>query len=461
MLILALFILIYFLLFSSFSILRLYSFGSHYYDLGIMHQVVYNTFKGNFLELTNPHLLQNTSRLAIHFDPILALAAPFYLIWSGPETLLVLQSAVLASGAFFIYKIARLVLKGQLFATLFAIVYLSFYPLHFVNLFDFHPVALSPTLLLAGVYYLLKEDFKLNLKAIGFLFLASLTKENVIAVVFLIFIWAFWRSRKKIYLVLSAFAFLYFIFVVKFVIPFFAGGDFFGGKYYTLSLSENLRRFFSRSSLEYFRSIFSPLFFLPLLSPGNLIFGISEILKNTLSANGNMRNLYFHYSSALFPALFVASIYAVARIGSYNLRKILLFALVFYNILLGLESGPFSYFFEKYKLDWQRLKIVRQLAEKYSDYDLALASTGQLAPFFSGRRVFFDFLFDPAFSQVGLSEDDIIKRADKYRKAEVVIIGDWEIQGRWAQYYYQKLKEDPDYRLVFENSGVEVYERKK
>ncbi len=460
MLILVFLMLAYSLIFSFLSIYRLYSFGSHYYDLGIMHQVVYNTFKGNFLELTNPHLLKNTSRLSIHFDPILALLSPFYFAWRGPETLLVLQSLIVALGAVFVFKIAKVVLKKDLLALLFATLYLSFYPLHFANLFDFHAVALSPTLLLGGVYYLLKENFRLNFKALGLLFLASLAKENVIAVVFLIFIWAFWRSRKKVYLVLAGIAFLYFIFVVKFVIPYFAGGAFFGGKYYTLSLSENLKRFFSKSSLDYLKNIFFPLFFLPFLSPGNLIFGVSEILKNTLSSNGNMRNLYFHYSSALLPSLFISSIFAISKIRSYNFKKILLFVLVFYNLALTFKKGPFSYFFDKYKIDSQRLAIVKQLSQKYSDYQLPLSSTGQLAPFFAGRRVFIHFLFDPAYSQVGLSKSDIIKRAEKYRLAEVVIIGSWEIQGELAEYYYNKLRQDKDYKLVFEKLGIEVYERK-
>lgn len=477
MLILFLFILIYFILFSYLSIFRLYSFGSHYYDLGIMHQVVYNTFKGDFLQFTNPHKIAsslqasefnlqgleeiNNLRLAVHSDPILALLSPFYFIWSGPETLLVLQSFITALGAFFVFKIAKLVLKKQLLAILFASLYLSFYPLHFANLFDFHAVVFSPTLLLGGVCYLLKENFKLNFKALLFLFLATLTKENVIAVVFLIFLWAFWRSRKKIYLALAAGAFLYFVFVVKFVIPYFAGGSFFGGKYYTFSPSENLRRFFSKSSLDYLKNIFSPLFFLPLLSPTNLIFGFSEILKNTLSSNENMRNLYFHYSSALFPSLFISSIFAVSKMRSYNFKKILLFALVFYNLILTFQKGPFSYFFKKYRIDWERLEVVKQLSEKYSDYNLALSSTGQIAPFFAGRKIFVDFLFDPAFSQVGYSKDDIIKRAEKYKLADVVVIAAWEIQGELSNYYYKKLKQDKDYKLVYKNSGIEVYERKK
>lgn len=465
----------YIALFSFLSIFRLYSFGSHYYDLGIMHQVVFNTFKGDFLEFTNPHKIVsisqfyklnlrdleqlNTLRFAIHFDPILALLSLFYFVWEGPETLLVLQSLIIGLGALFVYKIARLVLKSKFLSFLFGVLYLFYYPLHFINLFDFHAVSLSPTLLLAGVYFLLKENFRLNYKALIFLFLATLTKENVILVIFLIFIWVYLKSKNHVYLILSFLSFVYFIAVVKFLMPYFAGGSFFGGKYYSFSLQENLQRFFSKATFEYLKNLTSPLLFLPFFSPFNLLPALSEILKNTLSSNTNMRSLYFHYSSALLSFLFISSIFAVSKIKSVNFRKILLIFLVFYNFGLAFKKGPASYFFDKYKLDGQRLKLVKELSKRYSDYNLVLSSTGQLAPFFSGRRYFIHFLYDPAFKQVGYSKDDIIKSANKYRLAKVIIVAKWEIQGELAEYYYEKLKNDKDYKIVFEKAGVEVYEK--
>ncbi len=447
------------MLFSYLSLFRLYSFGSHYYDLGIMHQVVFNTSRGRFLEFTNPHLLQNTSRLAIHFDPVLALFSPFYFIYRGPETLLVLQTLIISLGVIFVWKISRLILKDNALSFLISLIYLFFYPLHFINLFDFHAVALSPTLLLGGVYFLLRENFKINFKALAFLILATLTKENVILVVALLFFWAFLRSKKKGYLVLSFVSFIYFIVVVKIVIPYFAGGKFFGGKYYTLSILENFKRFFRRETFLYLHKIFSPFFYLPLLAPFEILPLLSEIAKNTLSSNANMRSFYFHYLSATIPFLFISFIFGLKKVRSLRVQRGLVFSILVLNIIFSFKKGPFSYFFKKYKVDKKKLEIIRQLSRKYSDENVVLSSTGQIAPFFSGRKTFIHFLFDPAFSQIGLSKTDIIRKALKYRRADVVIVAVWEIQDELAKYYYTQLKQDKNYKLVFESSGIEVYEK--
>ena len=92
---LVLFILAFIVTFSYLSIRRYKTLNSYYYDLGIMNQVVYNTAHGRFLEMTNQDLKKNVSRLAIHFDPILAIFAPFYKIYEGPEVLLIGQVIIL------------------------------------------------------------------------------------------------------------------------------------------------------------------------------------------------------------------------------------------------------------------------------------------------------------------------------------------------------------------------------
>ena len=111
--ILWIFILIFIVIFSYLSIKRYRTLNSYYYDLGIMNQVVYNTLRGRFLEMTNQDLKRNTSRLAIHFDPILALFAPFYKIYPGPEVLLIGQAIILGLGAWAVFLIAEKVLKDS------------------------------------------------------------------------------------------------------------------------------------------------------------------------------------------------------------------------------------------------------------------------------------------------------------------------------------------------------------
>src|SRR3989339_2000501 len=110
-------------IFSYLSIRRYKTLNSYYYDLGIMNQVVYNTSHGRFLEMTNQDLKKNVSRLAIHFDPILAVFAPFYKLYEGPEVLLIGQAIILGLGALAVYLISQKILKKNLTSLIFALTY--------------------------------------------------------------------------------------------------------------------------------------------------------------------------------------------------------------------------------------------------------------------------------------------------------------------------------------------------
>src|SRR3989344_3929917 len=112
------FIFAYILYFSYFTVLRYKTLYASYYDLGIMHQTIFNTYSAlktgdwsRFLELTDPINPLQIKRLAIHNDVLLALLSPFYFLHSGPETILILQSIVLGLGALAIFKIALLIIK--------------------------------------------------------------------------------------------------------------------------------------------------------------------------------------------------------------------------------------------------------------------------------------------------------------------------------------------------------------
>src|SRR5438045_4251065 len=84
-------------------------------DLGIMDQAIWSILHGHLLHQTicntvndtNCYSFNGISRFAIHFEPILFPVSLFYLIWSNPKTLLVLQSLLLASGALPDFALAR------------------------------------------------------------------------------------------------------------------------------------------------------------------------------------------------------------------------------------------------------------------------------------------------------------------------------------------------------------------
>jgi len=133
--------------FASLSVLRHRAYTTGRYDLGNMVQTVWNTAHGHFLQMTSGDGVQ-ISRLAAHFDPILAVFAPLWWIWPSPEMLLVVQAAAVSLGALPVFWLARKHLYSELAGLGFAHVYLLYPATEWLTLNEFHPVALACPFLL-------------------------------------------------------------------------------------------------------------------------------------------------------------------------------------------------------------------------------------------------------------------------------------------------------------------------
>jgi len=155
----------YFLYFGALTVQKHDAFQTTAFDLGNVDQAVWNTRHGRLLALTNIEGL--TNRLGTHVEPILVPISLLYFVWSDPRALLLLQTAVIALGAWPVYLIARRVsdhrrdtqayLAQEALPLTFVLVYLLFPALQSANVFDFHAVALAPTFFLFAFYYLLAE----------------------------------------------------------------------------------------------------------------------------------------------------------------------------------------------------------------------------------------------------------------------------------------------------------------
>ncbi|MEA3375497.1 MAG: DUF2079 domain-containing protein [Chloroflexota bacterium] len=152
-------VIIYTLLFSALSIARYDAFHATTFDLGIMTQVTWNTAHGRLFETsidraTNAQLVG--SYLGNHVRPILLLIAPVYRLWPDPRLLLILQSLALGLAAVPLHWIAHAQTNDRRAASIVAACYLAYPAMGFLNLVDFHPIALSiPLLFLA--YWALEE----------------------------------------------------------------------------------------------------------------------------------------------------------------------------------------------------------------------------------------------------------------------------------------------------------------
>ena len=468
---LSLSIFIFIIIFSYLSIRRYRTLNSYYYDLGIMNQVVYNTSQGRFLEMTNQDLKKNVSRLAIHFDPILAIFAPFYKIYEGPEVLLIGQVIILGLGALAVFLISQKILKKHLISFIFALTYLFYFAIQRAVLFDFHAVTIATTTLLFAIYF---SEVKKWSYFFFFIFLSLLTKEHIGLIVLCFGVYLFLvKKEKKIGLMTFVLGLLFFISTVYFIIPYFRGSEHFAARYFdnwSLRLPEIFKQGFS-----YIKLLITPLFY-SLFSPLTLLISLPESAINILSINSNQRSIYFHYNSIIVAFLFYSLILGYKNfnkiIKNKILKKIIFFIFITANLYSIYFYNPFPYFVKQpvsYKeIDKVKSESIKFWVNKLKDENIKVATTPKLAPFFTNRKYFYNFLYDSAFATMGQTKEDILKNEiGKYSLADYIMINRSEIgdisKNSIPVKFYFKLLDDNTFQMVFtdeqgENS-IEVYKK--
>jgi uncharacterized membrane protein len=309
--------------FASLSILRHRAFNTGRYDLGNMVQTVWNTAHGDFLQMTSGDGRQ-ISRLAAHFDPILAVFAPLWWIWPSPEMLLVVQAMAVALGALPVFWLAQKHLRSERAALGFALVYLLYPATQWLTLNEFHPVALACPFLLFAFWYL--DEDRLVPFAV-FAVLAMTTKEEIGFVVAGMGIWYALRRRWQPGAVIAGAGVLVSALAIAVVIPHYNAGaeSSFYGRYDAIGGSAGgiaktavthpwriLEAAFHTNDVHYLLHLLLPLGFLFLLSPVTLIAVLPELALNQLSSTSTQTSVHFHYTAGAIAPLVVATVLGAA-----------------------------------------------------------------------------------------------------------------------------------------------------
>lgn len=481
------FIAVYILYFTTASFMRFDNFYTGRFDLGNMAQTVWNTTQGNIFELTNPNETQTISRLAFHADFILVLIAPFYLLWSDPRMLLLIQTVVLGLGAYFVYKLSVHILKNKKIALIFSFCYLINPSVGYVNLYDFHAVSLATTFLLTSFYFLLQKKTLLFLL---FTLLAVLTKEQlwIISSLFgLLIITLNFKTQylKKISLlkqfimskqtVLGLLLFIgsimIFVYLVWFAVPDARGAGHFALEYYSdfgdsptkivASIITSPQKIASiilqNDRLNYLSQIFGPLGYIPLFAPYVLVFALPDILINLLSKNNNLHQIYYQYTAIITPFLFIAAMY-----GLLNIKRILLHLtkntdLILYAILVimiassirivylyGPLPGSKSPNIDMFTKPEPNKQIINHYISKIPT-EYSVTTTNNLGAHFSHRKNIYTI-------PIGMEKADVIAFLLGDRFAQPSPVAQREM--------VQNLKKDLNYRLVIEKGNFALFIKK-
>lgn len=308
------------------------------FDMGNMDQAVWNTLHGHPFRFTNRAEDWNgpPTRLGIHVEPILLLIAPLYLLHSGPETLIALQTLAFALGALPLFLLGLRRLPAlPLVAAAFAVAYLISPAVLGAALWDFHAVALATPLLLAAIWALDARRFGWFVLAA---LLAMLTKEDVgLSLIPLGLYIALWLRRPRLggAVALGALAWVALCFAV--ILPHFNGGAAGGNTYWyryaqfgatprdavltilthpwlpiVFVLGDAARRAYLGLLLRMGGGlgIFAPLLW---------ICALPELAVNTLSGHAEQYSGFFQYNAILGAYLLAAGVYGTAAL--YDARR--------------------------------------------------------------------------------------------------------------------------------------------
>jgi uncharacterized membrane protein len=449
--------------FAALSVLRQRAFATGRFDLGNMVQAVWSTAHGHPLQMTNLHG-QQISRLAAHVDPILAVFGPLWWIWPSPDLLLVTQALAVATGAWPVFLLARKHLESSRAALGFALAYLLYPATGWLTLNEFHPVALATPLLLFAFWYL---DNDRLLPFALFAVAAAACKEEIGLVVAGFGLWYALAKRRRVEgAAIAVLGVAWSAIAIAVVIPHFhtAGESDFYGRYSEVggsaagivktTFTDPLRILdaaFSTRDLHYLLELVAPLAALCLLAPLVLIAAVPELAINLLSATQTQTSIHFHYTAGLIPPLVIAAVLGAKRLNRWTAPVAI--AVVVAALLGNYRLGPIT--------GWRHVpggSRFQATAARVTDHDriaaralrlipktAVVSATNTLGAHLSARRRVLSFPFVQDATWIAADETQP-GYADRYAPLPTAI-------------QLAALRRNPDWRLIFEQDGVLVFNR--
>ncbi len=461
---------------SAYAVIDHHNFGTAVYDLGIYDNLMWQTAHGYFLDCS---LIKGGNHVSAHFDPIIALISVFYRLYMHAETLLVLQTLWLASGAIPLYLLAKRRLGNEWFAAVLGLIYLVYPALHGVNMFDFHSLAFVIPSGMWAVYLLDIGAFKRYWLILGLLLI---TREDISLLNCFIGAYAILIGRTRTGLVTIVVSLVYLVLVKMFAMPdsslLMSADKAYSYVYYydemiphknegsrglAISALTNplfaLQVAFKEEKLLFFFHLLAPLLALPFAAGRKLILSVYGLLFIGLASRNHVFSLYFQYSSLLFPMLFVAVPDGLRRVTDgprvkalgierAPLAWTLLFGMLTSSLILSAKFGALVPN-HAFMAGWNRLVRVptAQMREKYEwmkeiaagiPPDASVSMSHWVGPHLSNRRKAYHW---PAVNgaEFLVIDEASVKKDDERR--------------------LRRLVEKNEYRLVEKRNDISLYVR--
>ncbi len=310
-------------------------FGTFGFDLGIYDQAIWlmSRFETPFITL------RGLDFWGTHANPILVLFVPFYWLGAGPHFLLVTQVASQAAGAVAIYLLARDRFGARWPAVAMAGVLLLHPTYQYLPWEFFHPDALALGPLLFAYWAARAKRWKWFAVSVV---LAVACKEDVALAVIVLGVLIAVRGDRRIGMITSVAAAVWFMFATRVIIPF-ANGigpfyDTFFGEFGS-SASEVATNVVTNPDkaldvatrpdrMNYYRMMFAPVAFVALLALPTLFIAAPMIGVNVLSSFPYQVEIRYHYAALVVAAIVLATVEAIASFGRTASARAFLVGLV-------------------------------------------------------------------------------------------------------------------------------------
>ncbi len=297
-------------------------------DMQCFLEATRSTLEGNWFMLKEP----DVSFFSRHFTPGLILfLLPWVWLLPMPYTLIVLNTLLLYSCPVVLYILCRKLKLGKGQSLILAgcmILSPSLACLNISLIYGFHEVILMMPLLVG--YFIARESGRRGLIIAWLIFgFSLLIKETIPVFWFGIGIVFILSGKRRDGIIISCVSLLYFLLVLKLVIPWFSPeGSYMYSSHYTalgsstfeiaLSPFTKPKVFFGlllRPNCLYFLlMLLMPVFFLTLRHPLLLLGGAVTFVFICLS-NGNVQNICMQYQAEIVCLVFINAVYALKRIN--------------------------------------------------------------------------------------------------------------------------------------------------
>ncbi len=426
------------------------------YDFGIFAQM-FSYMKETLLPLTTCERDKLLSHFAVHFSPIYYLMLPAFYIFPTPETLLVCQGIIIASGLIPLYLICKKYGLSNNAVILFSACYVLLPSMANGCFFFLHENKFLAPLILWLAYALEKNSWILTVITA---FLVLLVKEDApvyVAIIGLYFI----ASRKRILkgVVIMAIAILYFYIVSYFMSKYGLGTmnyrydnfiyDGSGSlvtviKAVILNPIYTIKECFDEEKIKFFLQMLVPLSFMPFMikKPSRAILLMPFILINLMSDYYYQHDIGYQYTygSAAFLIYLCIMNYSDIKPGFRNkllavtaASSVFMFMSCTYGKTIAIKS---------YKIDKKSIEIIDNALEYVPDDASVAASTFLVASLYDHKEVY---------------EFESSAHIDSVEY--IVLDGRWASESDYINNYlnnssYDTVIYEPGYIAIFKNNTI-------